>query len=217
MAEIARLENRHDIIFLCRGWSDLHKISETGAEWHVDCCDVVEIETKCRIPIWRTFGRIHWHVISEPRITLQGTASWWIPCHDSRATCHVAGCKNSIRHIENRFSPYFIFLFLMQFRLWRAAAFVSSPIHLLIFTRGLLFLGHCTSVPLNHQIKCQYFGGMTNIFGAACAPPDPGTPSTNAFPSLTSFRCVMLTVGRCGCGWGCGCWLRSERCGETDD
>ena len=31
-----------------------------------------------------------------------------IYCHDSRATCHIAGCKNSIRHIENRFSPYFI-------------------------------------------------------------------------------------------------------------
>jgi len=38
--------------------------------------------------------------------------------------------ENSIRHIENRFSRYFIFLFLMQFRLWRAAAFVSSPIYL---------------------------------------------------------------------------------------
>jgi len=44
------------------------------------------------------------------------------------------GCKNSIRHIENRFSPYFIY-FLMQFRLWRAAAFVSSPIYLLISLR----------------------------------------------------------------------------------
>jgi len=50
-------------------------------------------------------------------------------CHP-RATSHTAGCKNSIRHIETRFSPYFIFLFLMQFRLRRAAAFVSSPIHL---------------------------------------------------------------------------------------
>ena len=48
-------------------------------------------------------------------------------------SCHIAGCKNSIRHIENRFSPYLIFLFIMQFRLrlWRAAAFVSSPIQLL--------------------------------------------------------------------------------------
>jgi len=107
----------------------------------------VEMETRCRIPIWRTFGRIQWHVIPEPRITLQGAATWWIHCHDSRATCriagcshlaksmswscHIAGCKNSIRHIENRFSPYFTFLFLMQFRLRRAAGFVSSPIHLL--------------------------------------------------------------------------------------
>jgi len=107
--------------FFCRWWSDLDKISKTGSEWHVDSGDVVEIETRCRIPIWRTFK----NVIPEPRITLQGAATWWIYCHDSRATCHIAGCshlaklmswschiagcKNSIRHIENRFSPYFIF------------------------------------------------------------------------------------------------------------
>ena len=126
MAEISHFENRHDVIFFCRGWSDLDKISETGAEWHVDCGDdIVEIETRCRIPILRTFGRIQWHVIPEPRITLQGAATWWIHCHDSRTTCHtpgcshltksmswschIAGCKNSIRHIENRFSPYFIY------------------------------------------------------------------------------------------------------------
>ena len=82
-------------------------------------------ETICRIPMWRTFGWIQWHVIPQPRVTLQGAATWWIHCHDSRATCHtagcshltksmswschIAGCKNSIRHIENRFSPYFIF------------------------------------------------------------------------------------------------------------
>jgi len=132
MAEIRHLENRHDVIFFCWGWSDLDKISQTGAEWHVDCGDMVEIETRCRISIWRTFGRIEWHVIPEPRITLQGAATWWINCHDSRATCHIAGCshlaksmswschiagcKNSKRRIENRFSPYFIlFCFLMQF------------------------------------------------------------------------------------------------------
>jgi len=85
----------------------------------------VEMETRCRIPIWRTFGRIQWHVIPEPRITLQGATTWWIHCHDCRATCHIAGCShltksmswschitgcnNSIRHIENRFSPIFIF------------------------------------------------------------------------------------------------------------
>ena len=155
--------------FFWRGWSDLDKILETGAEWYVDCGDVVEFETRHKIPIWQTFGRIQWHVIQEPpaplqgaatwriqchdsratchilkggatmqiqwhvipepRITLQGAATWWIHCHDSRATCHIAGCKN----IDNRFSPYSIFfVFIMQFRLWRAAAFVSSPIHLLL-------------------------------------------------------------------------------------
>jgi len=115
MAEIRHLENRYDVIFFCRGWSDLDKISQIGTEWHVDCGDVWKWkpDVVCRIPIWRTFGRIQCHVIPEPRITLQGAATWWIHCHDSRATCHIAGCKNSIRHIENRFSPLF-FLFLMH-------------------------------------------------------------------------------------------------------
>jgi len=54
----------------------------------------VEMETRCRIPIWRTFGRIHWHVITQPCVTLQGAATWWIHCHDSRATCHTAGCSH---------------------------------------------------------------------------------------------------------------------------
>jgi len=85
--------------------------------------------------------------IPELRVTLQGAATWWINCHDPWATCHIAGCshlakavswschtawcKNSIRHIEKSFYAifYFIFVFLMQFGLWRAAAFVSSPIH----------------------------------------------------------------------------------------
>jgi len=116
--------------FFCWGWSDLDNISQTGAEWHVDCGDMVKIETRCRIPLRQTFGRILWpvipeptatlqgaatgrlqrHVIPEPRITLQGAVTWWIHCHDSRATCHIAGCNNSIRHIENRYSPYFILL-----------------------------------------------------------------------------------------------------------
>ena len=90
MAETRYLENRHDVIFFCWGWSDLDKISQTGAEWHVNCGDMVKIETKkCRIPIRHTFERIPWHVIPEPRITLQGVATcatWWIHCHDSRAT-----------------------------------------------------------------------------------------------------------------------------------
>jgi len=37
---------------------------------------MVKIETGCGIPIWRTFGQVPWHVIPEPRITLQGAATW---------------------------------------------------------------------------------------------------------------------------------------------
>jgi len=29
-------------------------------------------------------------------------------CHPT-ATCHIAGCNKFIRHIENCFSPYFIY------------------------------------------------------------------------------------------------------------
>ena len=94
-------------------------------------------------------GRIQCRVIPEPHITLQGASTWYIHCYDFRATCHIAGCShlaksmawschiagcnNSIRHIENRFSTYFISfgVFLMQFGLWRAAAFVSFLISLL--------------------------------------------------------------------------------------
>ena len=127
----------------------------------------------------------------EPRITLQGAATWWIHRHNFRATCHIAGCShlaksmswlchiagcnNSIRHIENRFSPYFIFLFLMQFRLWRAAAFVSSPIHLL--NKGLtggnlinnealnsiLNLSSVTSLMLRRHWCCDVTDAATSL------------------------------------------------------
>ena len=177
MAEICYLENRHDVIFFCRRWSDFDNISETGAEWHVDCGDVVEIETRCRIPIWRTFGQIQWHVIPQPRITLQGAATWWIHCHDSRATCHIAR-KNAIRHIENRFSPYFIF-FCFQcskaYRLWRAAAFVSSPIHLFYhycynykYWWIEILINTCTNV---HVCRYSPLDGALSLPGGNLMPP----------------------------------------------
>ena len=46
MAEFRHLENTHDVIFFCGGWFD--KISQTDAERHVDCGDMVEIETRCK-------------------------------------------------------------------------------------------------------------------------------------------------------------------------
>jgi len=80
--------------------------------------------TRCRIQ-WRTFGRIPWHVIPQPLATLQGAATWWIHCHDSRVTCHIARCSHLAKsmswscHIAGCnipsailkivFSPYYIF------------------------------------------------------------------------------------------------------------
>ena len=144
MAEICYLEKRHDVIFFCRGWFDLDKISQTGAECY-DCGDMAEIETRSRIPIWRSFGR--WHVIPEPRITLQGGATWWIHCHYSRATlqsavtwrnqCHDRATlqgviiPSAILKIVFRHILFYLLFYLLQFGLWRAAAFVWSPIHLL--------------------------------------------------------------------------------------
>ena len=90
-------------------------------------------------------GRIQWHVIpshvSHCRVLPLGGFTLMIPEPHCRVqslaksmswSCHIAGCKNSIRHIENCFSTYFIlFCFLMQLGLWRAAAFVSFPTLLL--------------------------------------------------------------------------------------
>ena len=97
--------------FFCRGRSGLDKISQTGAEWHVVCGDMVKIETSSRIPTWRTFGRIQWHVIPEPRATLKGVR---IPS---------AILKIVFRRI-------IFFCFLNAIWLWWAAAFVLSSIHL---------------------------------------------------------------------------------------
>jgi len=139
MAEIRQLENRHDVIFLLR----VVRFGENFADWCRMTCRLCWYGHN-RITIWRTFGRIPWHVIPEPPAGLQGAATWriqchdpellvtlqgaanaiwWIHCHHSSATCHIAGCShlaksmswschiagfnNSIRHIENRFSPYF--------------------------------------------------------------------------------------------------------------
>jgi len=158
--------------FFCRGRSDLDKILQTDAEWHVDCGDipVVEIETGSRIPIWLTLGQIQWHVIPEPCVTLQSAATWRIQCDNPRATCYIrpTWCchrRNSMKwsqcyvphcrvlppakfnvmssqshvphcRVKEFHPPYWktvlrhILFFLMQFGLWRGAAFVSSSIHL---------------------------------------------------------------------------------------
>jgi len=51
-------------------------------------------------------------------------------------SCHIAGCKPVIIHPpywKSFFAIFYFFGFLMQFGLWRAAAFVSSPIYLFTY------------------------------------------------------------------------------------
>jgi len=81
---------------------------------------MVETEIRCRILIWRTFGRIHWRVIPEPRITSQGATTWWIHCHDSRATCHIARIPSAILKIVFR-----VILLSVQCNAWTEYKFTS--------------------------------------------------------------------------------------------
>ena len=100
--------------------------------------------------------RIQRHVIPEPRITLQGAATWWIHCHVPRFTephatlqgavtwrnqwhdrATLQGVRIPSAILKIVFRHILFFWFLMQFRLWRAAAFVSSPIHLLILAYSI--------------------------------------------------------------------------------
>ena len=69
--------------------------------------------------------------IPEPHVTLPGAVTWRNQCHDhatfQRVRIPFAILKIVFRHI------LFFFVFLMQFGLCRAAAFVSSLINLFVY------------------------------------------------------------------------------------
>ena len=125
MAEIRHLENRHDVIFSAEGGP----ISIKFRRLVQNDMSTAVIWSNSK-PIWRTFGRIPWHVIHshvshcrvlplgeftvtipEPHATLQGAVTWRNQCHD-RATLQGVIILSAI------LKPYFIFIcFLMQFEL----------------------------------------------------------------------------------------------------
>jgi len=144
MAEIRHLENRHDVIFSAEG----------GPIW-IKFCRLVQNDMSTAV-IWskpdvefQYGGRLgefngmlsqshvsHCRVlplgeftvtIPEPHATLHGAVTWRNQCHD-RATLQGVRISSAILKIVLR--HILLFWFLIQFRLWRAAAFVSSPIHL---------------------------------------------------------------------------------------
>ena len=68
-------------------------------------------------------------------------------------SCHIAGCNNSIRHIENHFSPYFIF-----FCFWCSFGFVE---------RRLLYRLQCTCLSKHMQSNdniCLHFTAVIVVF-----------------------------------------------------
>jgi len=94
-------------------WRTFGEFSGMSSQSHVSHCRVLPLgEFTVMIP--------------ESHATLQGAVTWRNQCHD-RATLQGVRIPSVI--LKNRFSAIF-FAFLMQFGLWQAAAFVSSPIYL---------------------------------------------------------------------------------------
>jgi len=144
------------------------KISETGAEWHVDCGTWSKSKPDVEFQYGGRFGEFNGmssqsHIshcgvlplgeftvmIPETHATLQGAVTWRNQCHD-RATLHRVRIPFSILKIV--FHHILFLLFLMQFRLWRAAAFVSSPIHL--FSRAISCHGRSAQNRHNSCSNC---------------------------------------------------------------
>jgi len=102
------LEYWHDVIFFCWGWS--YKISQTGAEWHVDCGDMVKSKPDVKFQYGEHLGEFHGMsshshlahcrvlppgefnvMIPELCVTLQGAASGRINGMPSQS--HVSHCR----------------------------------------------------------------------------------------------------------------------------
>jgi len=138
MVEIHHLENRHDVIFSAKGgpiWIKFRRLVQndmsTAVMWSKSRPDV-EFQYGRRLGEFN--GMLSQSHVSHCRVlplgeftaTLQGVVTWRNQCHDL-ATLQGVRIPSAILKIVLRY----IFWFLMQFRLWRAAAFVSSPIYLL--------------------------------------------------------------------------------------
>jgi len=152
--------------FFCRGWFDLDKISQTGAEWHVDCNDMAEIETRSRIPIRRTFGWIQWHVIPVPPATLQGatTGPGRIQYHNPSATYHTAGCchrANSLSWFQS-YMPHCRVLLPGEFD------DMSSQSHVSRCRVGLLPFGEFTVMFPEPHCRVQSLGEINVIIVPHC-------------------------------------------------
>jgi len=144
----------------------------------------VKMETRYRIPIWRTFGRIQWHeghvratyhiagyvlplgeftvTIPEPHATLQGAVTWRNQCRDR---AKLQGVRIPSLYWKSFFAIFFLFLMQFTCRLWRAAAFVSSPIHLFVLYCNIVLYSVHWSETTGYNcciISCYNSSSLTN-------------------------------------------------------
>jgi len=119
MAEISHLEDRHDVIFSAEGgpiWIKFRRLVQndmsTAVMWSNSKPDV-EFQYGGRLGEFN--GMSSQSHLAHCRVLPLGEFTVTIP------EPHIPECKNSIRHIENRFSPYFIFCFScsLGFDEWR--------------------------------------------------------------------------------------------------
>jgi len=159
MAEIRHLKYRHDVIIFCRGWSDLDKISHV--DWYRMTCRLrwcVEMETRCRIPLYMADVCAN-SMACHPRAMYHIAGCCHLVNSLSRFQSHMPHCrvqspdeinvvivphcsvyKNSIRHIENRFSPYFIFLDFDERRLSYRLRYACFVLRLILNLQACLSL-----------------------------------------------------------------------------
>jgi len=131
MAEIRHLKNRHDVNFFSAVggpiWIKFRRLVQndmsTAVMWSKSKPDV-EFQYGGRLGEFN--GMSFQSHVSHCRMLPLGEFTVTIP--EPHATLQGVRIPSAILKIVFRL----IFLFLMQFGLWRAAAFVSSPIHLLL-------------------------------------------------------------------------------------
>jgi len=105
MAEIRHLENRHDVIFFCPGWSDLDKISQAVAEWHATAMTWskskpdVEFQYGGRLGVFN--GMSSQSHLSHCRVLPLGELTVMIP--EPHATCHIAGWSYKAKSMTGGF------------------------------------------------------------------------------------------------------------------
>ena len=132
LAEIRHLENRHDVIFSAEGgpiWIKFRRLVQndmsTAVMWSKSKPDV-EFQYGGRLGAFN--GMSSQSHVSHCKVLPLGKFTVTIP--EPHAT--LQGVRITSARLKIVIRYILLFWFLMQFRLWRAAAFVSSPIQLFI-------------------------------------------------------------------------------------